>query len=26
VRHDELAQWIMDNGVDEWTNQKRFFG
>ena len=26
VRHDELAQWIIDNDVDEWTNQKRFFG
>jgi peptidoglycan/xylan/chitin deacetylase (PgdA/CDA1 family) len=26
VRHDELAQWIKDNEIDEWTNQKRFFG
>jgi hypothetical protein len=26
VRHDELAQWVMDNDIDEWTNQKRFFG
>jgi allantoinase len=26
VRHDTLAQWVMDNGIDEWTNQKRFFG
>jgi allantoinase len=26
VRHDTLAQWVMENGIDEWTNQKRFFG
>ncbi|HVY58120.1 MAG TPA: polysaccharide deacetylase family protein [Xanthobacteraceae bacterium] len=26
VRHDELAQWILDNGIDEWTNAERFFG
>jgi allantoinase len=26
VRHDELAQWIKDNEIDEWTNEKRFFG
>lgn len=26
VRHDELAQWIKDNEIDEWTNQKRFYG
>jgi allantoinase len=25
VRHDELAQWVMDNDVSEWTNQQRFF-
>jgi hypothetical protein len=25
VRHDELAQWIKDNGIEEWTNQQRFF-
>lgn len=26
VRHDTLAQWIMDNEIDEWTNEERFFG
>ena len=26
VRHDELAQWIQDNEIDEWTNQQRFYG
>lgn len=25
VRHDELAQWIKDNEIDEWTNEKRFY-
>jgi allantoinase len=25
VRHDELAQWVMDNRIDEWTNEQRFF-
>jgi len=25
VRHDELAQWIKSNSVEEWTNQQRFF-
>jgi peptidoglycan/xylan/chitin deacetylase (PgdA/CDA1 family) len=25
VRHDELAQWCLDNSIDEWTNEQRFF-
>jgi peptidoglycan/xylan/chitin deacetylase (PgdA/CDA1 family) len=25
VRHDELAQWVKDNKIGEWTNQQRFF-
>ncbi len=25
VRHDELAQWVKDNKITEWTNQERFF-
>ena len=25
VRHDELARWVMDNNIREWTNQERFF-
>jgi allantoinase len=25
VRHDELAQWVKDNEIGEWTNQQRFF-
>jgi peptidoglycan/xylan/chitin deacetylase (PgdA/CDA1 family) len=25
VRHDELAQWVLQNKIDEWTNQDRFF-
>jgi hypothetical protein len=25
VRHDELAQWIKGNKIEEWTNQERFF-
>lgn len=25
VRHDELAQWILDNNIREWSNQDRFF-
>jgi hypothetical protein len=25
VRHDELAQWVMDNNIREWTNEERFF-
>lgn len=25
ARHDELAQWIKDNDIAEWTNQQRFF-
>jgi allantoinase len=25
VRHDELAQWVKDNNIAEWTNQERFF-
>jgi peptidoglycan/xylan/chitin deacetylase (PgdA/CDA1 family) len=25
VRHDELAQWVLDNNIREWTNQERFF-
>jgi peptidoglycan/xylan/chitin deacetylase (PgdA/CDA1 family) len=25
VRHDELAQWVKDNKIAEWTNQERFF-
>ena len=26
VRHDQLAQWVLDHEIDEWTNQARFFG
>lgn len=26
VRHDELAQFVLDNGIDEWTNGQRFYG
>jgi peptidoglycan/xylan/chitin deacetylase (PgdA/CDA1 family) len=26
VRHDDLAQWVLDNAVAEWTNEARFFG
>lgn len=26
ARHDELAQWVKDNEIDEWTNEQRFFG
>jgi peptidoglycan/xylan/chitin deacetylase (PgdA/CDA1 family) len=25
VRHDELAQWVVDNNIREWTNEERFF-
>ena len=25
VRHDELAQWIKNNNIREWTNRQRFF-
>lgn len=25
VRHDELAQWVLDNGIREWTNGNRFY-
>jgi hypothetical protein len=25
VRHDELAQWVRDNAIGEWTSQQRFF-
>lgn len=25
VRHDELAEWVKNNGLAEWTNQQRFF-
>jgi peptidoglycan/xylan/chitin deacetylase (PgdA/CDA1 family) len=25
VRHDELAKWVKDNNIAEWTNQERFF-
>ena len=25
VRHDDLAQWILDNRIGEWTNGERFF-
>jgi allantoinase len=25
VRHDELAQWVLDNDIREWSNQNRFF-
>jgi hypothetical protein len=24
-RHDELAQWVLDNNIAEWTNRERFF-
>jgi peptidoglycan/xylan/chitin deacetylase (PgdA/CDA1 family) len=26
VRHDELAQFVLDHEIDEWTNEERFFG
>lgn len=26
VRHDELARWIMDNRIEEWSYEDRFFG
>ena len=25
VRHDDLAQWVRDNAIAEWTNRDRFF-
>ncbi len=25
VRHDELAQWVLDEKLTEWSNQQRFF-
>lgn len=25
VRHDQLAQWALDNRIQEWTNAQRFF-
>ncbi len=25
VRHDDLAQWILDNRIREWTNGERFY-
>jgi len=25
VRHDELAQWVLDNRIAEWTNGERFY-
>ena len=25
VRHDELAQWVKQNDIAEWTNEQRFF-
>ncbi len=25
ARHDELAQFVLDNKIDEWTNEQRFF-
>ena len=25
VRHDDLAQWVKDNNLSEWTNEQRFF-
>jgi len=25
VRHDELAQWIFDQGIQEWKNEDRFY-
>jgi allantoinase len=25
VRHDELAQWVLENRIEEWSNQDRFF-
>ena len=25
VRHDELAQWVLDNRISEWTNGERFY-
>jgi len=25
VRHDELAQWVFDNRIREWTNSERFY-
>jgi peptidoglycan/xylan/chitin deacetylase (PgdA/CDA1 family) len=25
VRHDDLAQWVLDNDIKEWPNAERFF-
>jgi peptidoglycan/xylan/chitin deacetylase (PgdA/CDA1 family) len=25
VRHDHLAQWVLDNRIGEWTNRERFY-
>lgn len=25
TRHDEIAQWVKDNEIQEWTNESRFF-
>jgi hypothetical protein len=25
VRHDDLAQWVLDNKIQEWSNGDRFF-
>jgi hypothetical protein len=25
VRHDDLARWVMENEIDEWTYEERFF-
>jgi hypothetical protein len=25
VRHDDLAQWVLDNNIREWTNGERFY-
>lgn len=25
ARHDDLAQWVLDNRIQEWTNAERFF-
>jgi len=25
VRHDRLAQWVLDNRIGEWSNRERFY-
>jgi hypothetical protein len=25
VRHDALAQWVLDHRIGEWSNRERFY-